>query len=200
MRRRPIQPLRPEGKGIQAALVRSLPLAAIVLAAALLPLGAAADPLPVAYTIDGVQGTNGWYLGRALGNFLVVLWSINVPVVDYCSHAMKVDGPTAGATRSCTVTLNDGSTLTRATEVIKIDAEPPTGLQASASRAPDFKDWYNHPVGLAWSASDATSGVVGCTALNYGGPEGAATPVAGGCTDAAGNTASAPISLNYDAT
>src|SRR3954468_21117704 len=106
MRRRPIQPLRPEGKGIQAALVRSLPLAAIVLAAALLPLGAAADPLPVAYTIDGVQGTTGWYRASAVGNCGGGRWTINVPVVDDCSHAMKVSGPTAGATRSCTVTLN----------------------------------------------------------------------------------------------
>jgi hypothetical protein len=156
--------------------------------------------LPITYTIDGIQGTNGWYRGSVFGNFVVVRWTINVPVLQDCPHAMQVNGPTTAATRSCTITLTDGSQLTRTTSVIKIDADPPTGLGASLSRAPDFNGWYNHPVGVSWHGSDATSGIASCTAVTYSGPDKASAPIGGRCTDRAGNSASAPASLNYDAT
>jgi hypothetical protein len=200
MRRRRMQALRPAGRRAPLAVVRSLCLAAATAGPALVPLGAAADPLPITYSIEGIQGANGWYRGSDLGNFVVVRWTINVAVIDDCSHAMKVDGPTAGTTRSCTVTLSDGSTLTRSTGVLKIDADPPVGLTATPARAPDHDGWYNHPVAVSWSGSDATSGIAGCTSLTYAGPEGPAKPAAGGCTDVAGNTANAPVGLNYDAT
>jgi hypothetical protein len=150
--------------------------------------------------IDGIQGTNGWYRGHAYGNFVVVRWTINVPVRQDCPHAMEVDGPTTGTTRTCTITLLDGSQLSRTTSVIKVDANPPTGVAANLSRGPDFNGWYNHPLGISWHGSDATSGIASCSAITYRGPDRAAAPIAGGCIDKAGNGASAPISINYDAT
>jgi hypothetical protein len=54
--------------------------------------GASADVLPVTYTINGISGTNGWYRGNQYGNFVVVNWSINVPVID--STQLRTDaGP-----------------------------------------------------------------------------------------------------------
>jgi hypothetical protein len=162
--------------------------------------GASADPLPITYAIDGVQGTNGWYRGSVYGNFVVVRWTINVPVLQDCPHAMQVPGPTTGTTRSCTITLTDGSQLTRTTGIIKVDADPPTGVGASLSRAPDYNGWFNHPVGLGWHGTDATSGITGCSYVTYSGPDRASASIGGGCTDRAGNSASAAASINYDAT
>jgi hypothetical protein len=57
-------------------------------------------------------------------------------------------------------------------------------------------------VTVAFAASDATSGVAGCTApVRYGGPDSAAAAVVGSCRDAAGNTSGAAgLTFRYDAT
>jgi hypothetical protein len=162
--------------------------------------GAAADTSPITYSVDGIVGTNGWYRGNAYGNFVVVRWQINVPVKADCAHAMEIDGPAVGATRSCTITLLDDSQLTRTTPPINVDADPPTGVTASLSRAADFNGWFNHPVGITWQGTDATSGIAGCSAVTYAGPDQAAASTSGGCTDKAGNFTPAPVSINYDAT
>ena len=60
--------------------------------------------------------------------------------------------------------------------------------------------WYNHAVGISWGGSDATSGIASCTSVTYGGPDGASAAVGGGCTDKAGNTASSPVAISFDAT
>ena len=36
-------------------------------------------PPLVAYSIDGIVGTNGWYRGSTSGNFVVVHWSVSDP-------------------------------------------------------------------------------------------------------------------------
>jgi hypothetical protein len=190
MHRRPMRSFT-KGKGLVALM--------FLVFAVGLP-GAAADTLPITYSIDGIVGTNGWYRGNTYGNFVVVRWQINVPVKADCAHAMEIGGPVVGATRSCTITLLDDSQLTRTTVPIKVDADPPTGVTASLSRRPDFDGWFNHPVGLAWQGTDATSGIAGCSALTYGGPDQTAASASGGCTDNAGNFTGSPVSINYDAT
>src|ERR671925_331334 len=109
-------------------------------------------------------------------------------------------GLTGASADPLPITYTIGSQLTATTAVIKIDADPPTGLAASASRAPDFSGWYNHPVGMSWRGSDATSGIAACSTVTYSGPDRAGAAMRGGCTDRAGNSASAPVSINYDAT
>ncbi|HSC51308.1 MAG TPA: hypothetical protein VLD16_13685 [Gaiellaceae bacterium] len=86
------------------------------------------------------------------------------------------------------------------TAPLKIDADPPTGVTAVLARGADFNGWFNHPVGVSWQGSDATSGIASCDSVTYSGPDKTAAPVTGGCTDKAGNTARAPVSINYDAT
>jgi hypothetical protein len=84
---------------------------------------------------------------------------------------------------------------------IRLDQTPPTGVAAAAARPPDSAGWYTAPIGLTWSATDATSGVASCTTTTYAGPDGPSLAPAGTCTDRAGNT-SAPLAfpLAYDAT
>ena len=72
----------------------------------------------------------------------------------------------------------------------------------TAARPADHDGWYNHPVSISWSGTDATSGIDSCTApLTYSGPDNGNASSVGGCTDHAGNTASPPaLSFRYDAT
>jgi hypothetical protein len=198
MRRRPSMHLILWGRK-RVSLVLLAAVTVVLLSTGL--TGASADTLPVTYTIDGIVGTNNWYRGHRSGDFVVVQWHINVPVID--SHdcgPTRVNGPTKGTTRTCTVTLSDGTIIATTTKILKIDAQPPSGLSAHISRSPDFKGWFNHAVGLGWTGTDATSGIASCSALTYAGPDRAPARISGGCVDKAGNTASATAYINYDAT
>jgi hypothetical protein len=198
MRRRPSMHLILWGRK-RVSLVLLAAVTVVLLSTGL--TGASADTLPVTYTIDGIVGTNNWYRGHPSGDFVVVQWHINVPVID--SHdcgPTRVNGPTKGTTRTCTVTLSDGTIIATTTKILKIDAQPPSGLSAHISRSPDFKGWFNHAVGLGWTGTDATSGIASCSALTYAGPDRAPARISGGCVDNAGNTASATAYINYDAT
>jgi hypothetical protein len=162
--------------------------------------GSATDALPtISYTIDGLAGNNGWYRGSAGGNYVVVRWTVAGADSTDCTFAVRVDGPTTGTTRSCSAS-NAAGPVVATTKTIKIDAEPPVGVVASPARAADANGWYNHPVAISWHGNDVTSGLAGCSAVTYGGPDTPGAAVAGGCTDNAGNTATAPFGLNYDAT
>jgi hypothetical protein len=84
---------------------------------------------------------------------------------------------------------------------LNYDATAPTSITGKLDRAPDHNGWYNHPVGVAFSGSDATSGGVSCTNLTYKGPDTPDANVTGSCSDAAGNTASGgSLDFKYKAT
>jgi hypothetical protein len=161
---------------------------------------ASADSVTITSTVDGIVGNNGWYRGSAGGNYVVVHWSVSGSFVstEGCEPGVKVFGPTKGTKLTCIVYTADGSTTS--TKTVKIDADPPTGIGAAAARAPDANGWYNHPVAIGWHGGDATSGIAGCTALTYAGPDNGAAAVSGGCTDNAGNSAGVAFALRYDAT
>jgi hypothetical protein len=93
-----------------------------------------------------------------------------------------------------------GGSVSWTTNDIRIDADPPTGLSASIARSPDANGWYNHPVRVSWSGSDSTSGLAGCSSVNFAGPDAAAASVNGGCMDNAGNATASPVAVSYDAT
>jgi hypothetical protein len=70
---------------------------------------------------------------------------------------------------------------------------------SSASRPPDRNGWYRSPVNVAFSGSDATSGLLGCSATSYSGPDTAAVNLLGRCQDVAGNvSAPSAFGLRYD--
>ena len=107
------------------------------------------DTLPsISYSIDGIVGSNGWYWGSTGGEYVVLLWSVSGADNTDCQFAVKVDGPNTGTTRSCSAS-NGSGTVSATTTTIKIDADPPTGVNASA-RSPDHGAWYNQPVGITW--------------------------------------------------
>ena len=165
-----------------------------------------ADTPPIAYTINGNAGTNGWWRGSPGGDYIVVKWAVNIPNDQIQSTSgcevggVRVDGPTTGTTRNCTVTLVDNSQVSKTTSPLMIDNTPPTGVSASAARGPDANGWYNHAFAINWTGTDATSGVASCTSLTYSGPDSGATGVSGGCTDVAGNSSLTSVGFKYDAT
>jgi hypothetical protein len=174
-------------------------------ALALVPASSGDSSVSISYSIDGIAGTNSWYRGSTHGNFVVLKWVVSDPnsqVIDTsgCQAAVQIPGPQTGTSRTCVVTVTGGGTVSKTTETIKIDADPPTGVAAGASRAPDANGWYNHPVVIGWHGSDATSGIAGCTSLTFPGPGLDPASLGGACADNAGNTASASYSLPYDAT
>jgi hypothetical protein len=164
----------------------------------LLATPAAASPPTISYSIEGISGTNGWYRGSTYGDSVVLHWSVSGGFSSDCLAAVSIPGPTAGTTRSCTATNNDGSTTLK-TAPIKIDNTPPT-IAASFSRQPDSNGWYNHPVTIRWSGGDATSGIASCSSVTYRGPDNPVVTVNGGCKDIAGNTAVRAVRLAFDAT
>src|SRR5437868_1452972 len=156
-------------RGLVTKLVKPLLVVSAFLLAVLLTfvptaVGAGTALPLISYTIDGVAGTNGWYRGSAGGNYVRLFWSVTGADNTDCASPVKIDGPNTGTTRSCSAS-NAAGTITAQTTLIKIDADPPTGITAAASRAPDHNGWYNHPVTVAWHGGDTTSGIASCTSL-----------------------------------
>jgi len=175
------------------------PVVALTVAAALaLPSWAAAALPMINYTLSGKPGAAGWFVSP-----VTVAWSVNFQGTAVtskgCEAAVSITGDTTGTTRSCSASNTEGTT-TAVTAAIRIDTKPPVATGAGAARPPDVPGVYRGPVGVAWTGTDATSGIAGCTTLTYAGPDGPAS-LAGTCTDKAGNV-SAPLSfaLSYDAT
>ena len=195
MRRRPMRQI-PNRIGFGICLL------VVSLLAVSLPSSAVAGNPQITPSIDGIQGSNGWWRGSAHGNSVVLHWTVTAdpPLTSTvgCEPAILIPGPTPGKTFTCTATNPEGTEAS--TKNIKIDADPPTSVTASFARGADFNGWFNHPVAVVWQGSDATSGIAACSAVTYGGPDQAAAGVSGGCTDNAGNLTPAPVSINYDAT
>jgi large repetitive protein len=172
-------------------------------------LAPAASPLDgapsISYTITGNPGNNGWYRGSSGGDYVVLHWAISDPSSQVastsgCELAVRVDGPTTGTRKTCTATLLDNSQISLTTSPIKVDNEPPTGVNANA-RVPDQGPWYNQPVEITWKGSDATSGIDSCSDVIYSGPDTGSAAPGGSCMDEAGNvSATVTYPLKYDAT
>jgi hypothetical protein len=181
-------------------LARMMPPTAvlvIVVAAFALPATAKAESVTASCATPSADVTCGnWYSTPSV----TVQWTFSPTagaiVQQGCgSHTFFTEG---AALNRCEVRW-DGTTIDKKIWV-RIDRTAPqvTGLQPA--RAPDHDGWFNHPVGVSFRGSDALSGVAGCTALTYSGPDGAGRPLAGSCTDVAGNSRAASLPLNYDAT
>jgi hypothetical protein len=110
------------------------------------------------------------------------------------------DSATASTSGTCSDRAGNTATAT-SFGPFKYDDTPPA-VTAAATREPDNNGWYNAPVGISWSGTDATSNPVSCSAaVTYSGPDTKNASSAGSCTDQAGNTGTPPpLSIKYDAT
>jgi hypothetical protein len=171
-------------------------------------LGAIALSLPAAAQADGIVAncTSGgatsacssrWYTADVTVSFILPAGSSNP---QGCGN-VTITSDTAGQTFTCTVSVS-GTQCCRLDVTIKRDATPPTVDSIALQRGPDANGWYNHPVGVTASGnSNDLSGIAGCTAPTYAGPDSSSATVSVTCTDNAGNV-SAPksVTFQYDAT
>jgi hypothetical protein len=83
---------------------------------------------------------------------------------------------------------------------LRYDATAPV-VTTTPARASDSNGWYNHPLTVSFSGTDARSGIESCvTPQTYSGPDSANASVSGSCSDRAGNATPAGFVLKYDAT
>jgi hypothetical protein len=147
-------------------------------------------------TPDRQPNANGWYTAPVNVTFA---GSDSTSGIASCQR-ITYDGPDNGSA-SVSGTCRDiaGNVSAPFSFALKYDSTAPS-VSASAARGPDANGWYNHPVAIAFSGSDATAGVDSCTSSTYSGPDTSGTTVSGSCSDKAGNSGSASFSLQYDAT
>ena len=105
-----------------------------------------------------------------------------------------------GRRGTITCTDNAGNSNSAASSPFKYDDTGPQINGSSLGRAPDANGWYNHPVAVNFTATDNLSGVAGCSAVTYSGPDGGSASVPGSCTDVAGNPATGGATIKYDST
>jgi len=175
--------------------VRLALLLVVVLPLVVTPeVGAAPGP-PVAHCSPAPTDCSGWYRTN-----VTVTWSYDangLTDTDGCDvHTITSD--TADSPEPCVLTY--GNATYGLTAHVKRDATPPQVTAATPERAPDSNGWYTKPVAVAFSGSDATSGIASCDRPTHA-ADSASAQVSGTCRDVAGNT-SAPqsVGLKYDAT
>jgi hypothetical protein len=156
-----------------------------------------ATPPSVNASTDRSADSGGWYNHQFTVSFS---GSDGTSGIDSCAGTGTYSGPdTAGASLSGSCVDKAGNRATGSLS-LKYDATPPSA-DAKPARAPDDNGWYTHSVAVAFSGSDALSGVAGCTAAKtYDGPDSGGARVAGSCSDNAGNDAPVSMPLKYDAT
>jgi hypothetical protein len=154
--------------------------------------GAVAAPPDVTVTISGTLGLNGWYTTN-----VTVDWQVSGETSSSGCDTVTLNADTPGTAITCTA--ENGADKTIKSVTIKLDKTAPAAT-AAADRSADANGWYNRPLTVASSGTDATSGIASCTSAAYAGPDTAAALVVGSCTDAAGNAAATALAFKYDAT
>jgi hypothetical protein len=145
------------------------------------------------------EDCKGWYRSN-----VSIDWTVlpdNAPLIGCQDKSFTTD--TTGTNEFCSASDPDDPDAAVVTVQlkIKVDKTPPVVTGGQPARGADFNGWYNHPVAVAFSGSDLTSGVASCTAPTYGGPDGAAASLFGTCIDNAGNVSSPfGYGLSFDAT
>jgi hypothetical protein len=141
------------------------------------------------------EDCTGWYRSNVTIQW-TVLPSTATKVAGCQNRTISNDTPLTNEYCSA----RDGQTVT--VEVpISVDKTPPVVTAGRPERGADFNGWYNHPVAVAFSGSDQTSGIASCTSPTYAGPDGGSGFVFGTCIDNAGNVSNPfGYALSYDAT
>jgi hypothetical protein len=150
-------------------------------------------------SVNGSPGrapdSNGWY------NHPVAVAFAGTDAtsgIDSCSSATYSgpDDASAAASGSCRDAAGNSAT---ASFGLKYDSTPPK-VSANPGRDPDANGWYNHPIGVAFAGTDATSGIDSCSSSSYSGPDDGTASVSGSCKDNAGNSAGGSVAFKYDST
>ena len=141
---------------------------------------------------------NGWYNHSLTVSFA---GTDGTSGLDSCAGPQSYAGPDGGSASVTGTCLDKAGNVGAASFGLKYDATAPQGIVATSARGPDTNGWFNHPLTVSFSGTDATSGVDSCTQITYSGPDTGSASVSGSCRDKAGNqSASSSFALRYDAT
>ncbi|HEY6417286.1 MAG TPA: hypothetical protein VIX41_13640, partial [Acidimicrobiales bacterium] len=133
--------------------------------------------LPVAITFPGADATSG---------------------IQACTPQQTYQGPDSGSASVAGFCADRAGNTTSLAFGLRYDETAPA-LAAVPSRAPDSNGWYTHGLTVAFSGSDATSGVEACSSGSYSGSDDPTAAIPGSCRDRAGNVAGGAFSFRYDA-
>jgi hypothetical protein len=150
--------------------------------------------LDIQYTITGTLGTNNWYVSN-----VTVKWTYTGETRTKGCDTQTLSADTPGQTMTCEAWNDDTGEHASKDVTIKRDKTAPS-VSIALERQPDANGWYNRPFTVAWAGADATSGIAGCTATRYAGPDNPNGLAAGSCTDKAGNVAGSSFPFKYDTT
>jgi len=140
---------------------------------------------------------NGWY-NHALT--ITFAGTDATSGIDSCTQTSYSGPDSANASVSGVCRDLAGNTSASSNFNFQYDDTGPA-VTATPSRGPDANGWYNHPLTVSFSGSDATSGIDTCSPpQNYSGPDNANASVSGSCTDRAGNSTQRSFGLSYDST
>jgi hypothetical protein len=140
------------------------------------------------------QDCSGWYRSNVSIDWTVLPTSAQ----DVGCNDATYTADTPGTNEFCRA--DDGTEVTVQLK-IRVDKTPPVVSGGQPARGADVNGWYNHPVAVAFSGTDLTSGIASCTAPTYAGPDSGAGLLFGTCMDVAGNVSSPfGYGLSYDAT
>jgi len=173
--------------------MRRVILLAVLLA--LLPASAAQAIPQIDVTCNGRDCSGDWYR-----TVVDVDWTVAGGTPTQGCVDVTLTDDTSGTDQGC-IARDSGGITTSVTVPLKIDRTAPAVTAATPARLPDHDGWYTSPVTVAFSGTDALSGLASCTAGSYAGPDNAAARVTGTCSDVAGNRSAAfAFPLRYDAT
>lgn len=145
-------------------------------------------------TIQAVVGS-GWSAADTIVSFECA--DAGGSGVASCPAQIVVSAEGATLVRGTATDLAGNSATVEAT--VQIDRTPPA-ITASASRPANAQGWYNQPVRVEFQCADSVSSVASCPAPVDVTADGAGQAIAGTAVDAAGNSATATLTINMDAT
>ena len=120
--------------------------------------------------------------------------------VEACEPGVVVSAEGAAQSRSLSCTDVAGNSASATVSAINIDKTAPS-VSGTPARPADKNGWFNHSISVAWSGTDALSGVLSCSpASTYAGPDTLSVSLPAQCSDRAGNQGSGSFELKYDAT
>ena len=146
-------------------------------------------------TLSPVPNAAGWNKTNVNATFSC---TDNLSGVASCPAATSVTIEGANQSLPGTATDKAGNSSSPTTKV-SIDKTPPT-ISSTATPAPNGAGWNNTNVVVAFTCSDALSGVATCPATNTVSTEGLNQSVSGTAVDVAGNAASTSRTVSIDKT
>lgn len=114
-----------------------------------------------------------------------------------CTPIPAYGGPNRAAITVRTRCTDKAGRSAVGSRTFKYDETPPARMRGIRGRAPDRYGWYAHDLRVRFRASDAMSGLAGCSAPVYRGPDTSRAGIRGWCRDRAGNTSRRTVWVRF---